>query len=234
MFPINLVVKFFNSAESFSLFFFLHFYLFFCEMNLNAATLSLEEFFLLFPIFLWIKQCPAERLTHEYRLHFSISFIIKHLTVALLTINMPSMPTEVSASERTLHFTSVIWHPNATPGAPKVFKELAVMCNIPVYSPTPPPHKLYRERSPLQHCLLRFCSHKGAETLGLGWEWEHPFRLSMMCHLKGEPQAADDCLALQLPVWGPALAFRPTLPEQRNLVCFPSTEFRDPQFLPPL
>ena len=102
--PINLVVQFLTYQNHLS----------FCETNFNAI-LPLKEFFLLFPIFL----CPAERLTHEYRLHFSVSFIIKHLTVALLTINMPSMPTEVSASKRTLHFTSVILHPECHTRCPQ-------------------------------------------------------------------------------------------------------------------
>lgn len=109
--PINFVVKFLTYQNHLSFFIF---YLFFCEMNFNAI-LPLKEFFLLFPIFL----CPAERLTHKHRLHFSVSFIIKHLTVALLTINMPSMPTEVSASKTTLHFTSVILHPKCHTRCPQ-------------------------------------------------------------------------------------------------------------------
>lgn len=56
--PINFIVKFLTYQNHLSFFIF---YLFFCEMNFNAAILPLKEFFLLFPIFL----CPAERLTHE-------------------------------------------------------------------------------------------------------------------------------------------------------------------------
>lgn len=92
--------------------------------------------------------------------------------------------------------------PNATPGAPKVFKELAVMCNIPVYSqhlllPTNFTERGHRAVLPPK---VLFTQGSRDAWAGAGNESTPSVSPWMLRHLKGEPQAADDCLALHLPV----------------------------------
>ena len=159
-------------------------------MNLNAATLPLEEFFLLFPIFLWINSVLLSAFTFTFHFHALEKEMATHSSVFAWRIpgtgEPGGLPSMGSHSRRLLkrlssssswkvnswiqtvfqcffhHKTSnccpvdykyaqqcpqrwvpqtglCILHlsfytPNATPGAPKVFKELALMCNIPVYS----------------------------------------------------------------------------------------------------